>query len=104
MRHGLFLISSIMNPPKHSTPAWCERIARLRALPAAFASQFPEAFEQVLRDRTGLPVADHAAVETDHGDDLGRGAGQETFVRRVDVVPCHRTFIHRETGLLRQAN
>ena len=30
--------------------------------------------------------ADGAVVELDGGDDLGGGAGEEKFVRRVDIV------------------
>ena len=35
----------------------------------------------------GLPVADDALVELHRRDDFGRGAGEETFVRGVKVVP-----------------
>ena len=39
------------------------------------ASQLLKSGHQVAGDRTGLAVADGAAVELDHGDDFSRGAG-----------------------------
>src|SRR5581483_10391058 len=36
--------------------------------------------------RPGLPGADHAVVDGTDGHDLGRGAGQEGLVRRVEVA------------------
>ena len=43
----------------------------------------------------GRPEPRCAAVTFDDGDQLGGGAGQETLVGSVDVVPVHRPLEHR---------
>ena len=50
----------------------------------------------------GLPDADRPAVDLDHRNDFGGGAGQKAFVGHVDVVPGQRDFADRDAGRLGQ--
>src|SRR6266850_5302572 len=49
-----------------------------------------EALGELLCGGTRLPGADRPAVQLGHGDDLGGRAGEEHFVRRVQVVAVER--------------
>jgi len=70
--------------------------------PRRFPLPLDEAVEgrrELFRDRAGITRPDPAAVDLDHGDHLGRGAGQKALVGGVEVVPDERLRIARSMAL-----
>ena len=54
---------------------------------AVYLGEFFVGLHQFFRDRAGFAVADDALVDLYHRHDLRTGAGEETFVGVVQVVP-----------------
>src|SRR2546430_7748466 len=61
-----------------------------------------EALGELLRDGTRHAGADHPGVDLRDADDFGRGAREEDFVRRVEVVAVERHLFDPIRGLARQ--
>src|SRR5262249_2209747 len=57
-----------------------------------------EALAQLPRDRSGLAAADDAIIDLHDRDHLRRGAGEEAFVRGVDVVARQGHFLRGDPG------
>src|SRR5688572_25596261 len=58
-----------------------------------------EGLKHLLRDRTRLGIADLATIELHHGNDLGGGAGEETFVGVPDIVAGEINFLQLDAQL-----
>src|SRR6266851_2442483 len=67
-------------------------------------SNLMKSFPELLGDGPGFAGADGSAVTFDNGNDLGGGAGEETFVGRVNVQTRQGCLLNGDLGRLGQLN